>query len=105
MKYFLIILFLLTANLFAMTIDEEIQAVSQANPKERYKLMNALKQRIASMNAQDRQAIIHQMRSQHKPHGTTTSPNALHHQKTLRPKTKQQGQKPQAPPRQNTPRR
>lgn len=62
MKILLFLTFILSLYTSAMTIDEEILTVQQANPENRYKLMNALKKRISSMNISERKQAIMKLR-------------------------------------------
>ncbi len=52
----ILLLFLITLSLFSQTnsIDEQIAQLQYANPQDRYKLMNAIKVRISSMNTSNR---------------------------------------------------
>lgn len=62
MKILLFLTFILSLYASAMTIDEEILTVQQSSPENRYKLMNALKKRISSMNISERKQAIMKLR-------------------------------------------
>jgi hypothetical protein len=67
MKILLIFLTLLTlSSLYAEDLDGEMQKIREASPKERVKLMNDLKRRIAKMNQNERSDAINKLRSQIK---------------------------------------
>jgi len=61
-KILLLLTIILSLYTSAMTIDEEILTVQQSSPENRYKLMNALKIRISSMNINDRKQAIMKLR-------------------------------------------
>lgn len=64
MKRVLFLLFIvLTFELSAMSLDEQIANVQKASPEKRFELMNALKQRISTMNANERHQAITKLRS------------------------------------------
>jgi len=62
-----------------LSVDQQIAAMQQATPQERVKLMNQFKQQLATMNAQEREKSISQLREQmkHKEQQGTSQ-----HQKT-----------------------
>ena len=60
--------FPLVADAQPSSIDMQIQAIHQAAPQERVKLMNAFKEQLASMNAEERSAAISEMRTQMQGH-------------------------------------
>ncbi len=62
----LIFLFALTAALVAetMSLDTQIAQMKEASPQERYVLMNAIKERISTMNAQQRAEAIGKLQQQ-----------------------------------------
>ncbi len=47
----------------ALSIDAQIEAIKKAPPHQRVKIMNALKERLADMNRQERAKAIAQMRA------------------------------------------
>lgn len=65
MKAAILFLAVLTAALYAVepTLDEQIAALQQAEPQKRYELMNAIKKRIATMNAEERSEAIAKLRT------------------------------------------
>ena len=69
-------LFPLAADTQSSSIDMQIKAIHQAAPQERVKLMNAFKEQLASMNAEERSAAISEMRTQMQGHqGRETQPH------------------------------
>ncbi len=66
MKYLLLLLILTLSTLFSasLTLDKQIAQLKDADPKERFTLMNALKLRIATMNASERSSAITQLKTQ-----------------------------------------
>ena len=58
----------LVADTQPSSIDMQIQAINQAAPQERVKLMNQFKEQLASMNADERSVAISEMRSQMQGH-------------------------------------
>ncbi|MCJ7765019.1 MAG: hypothetical protein MUP09_03680 [Thiovulaceae bacterium] len=54
----------LTLGMADATIDEQITAIKNAPAQERVQLMNQFKERLATMNASEREAAIKQMRIQ-----------------------------------------
>jgi len=62
-KILLLLTIILSLYTSAMTIDEEILTVQQSSPENRYKLMNALKRRISSMNISERKQAIMKLRN------------------------------------------
>ncbi|MCJ7765039.1 MAG: hypothetical protein MUP09_03780 [Thiovulaceae bacterium] len=54
----------LTLGMADATIDEQITVIKNAPAQERVQLMNQLKERLATMNASEREAAIKQLRIQ-----------------------------------------
>lgn len=54
----------LTLGMADATIDEQITAIKNAPAQERVQLMNQFKERLATMNASEREAAIKQLRTQ-----------------------------------------
>ncbi len=65
LKFFLALL-LGFGLLSAMSIDEQIRQLKAASPQERFELMNALKERIAAMNEEQRQEALKSLKTQMK---------------------------------------
>lgn len=53
---------LFMSSLYAVSIDEQIEAIKNAPPAERVELMNRLKTEIAAMNEEDRAKAINTLR-------------------------------------------
>jgi hypothetical protein len=65
----------LSAN--ELSIDEQIAALRDAPPQQRYQLMNAIKTRISTMNSAQRAEAIQKLRQQHNtPSTLVTIPGA-----------------------------
>jgi len=66
MKYIFVIVCMVPLLLLGasqeMSIDAQIAQIQKASPKERVKLMNRFKRRIAQMNQQERLEAIRQMK-------------------------------------------
>jgi hypothetical protein len=60
----LILLGSLTLAMADATIDEQITAIKNAPAQERVQLMNRFKERLAAMNASEREEAIKQLRAQ-----------------------------------------
>lgn len=60
----------------SLTLDEQIAQLQNADSKDRYELMNAIKQRISTMNATERTQAISQLRS--KIPNTTNTATSMH---------------------------
>jgi hypothetical protein len=54
----------LTLAMADVTVDEQITAIKNAPAQERVQLMNQFKERLATMNASEREAAIKQLRTQ-----------------------------------------
>ncbi len=54
----------LTLGMADVTVDEQITAIKNAPAQERVQLMNQFKERLATMNASEREAAIKQLRTQ-----------------------------------------
>lgn len=69
-----------------LSIDAQIEAIKHAPPQKRVEMMNALKQRLAAMNQEERAKIIAQMRAKmqknsmlrHNTHKTYDDTNRAH---------------------------
>ncbi len=63
-----ILLALLALQLYGAepSIDAQIEALADAPPQERFELMNAIKTRIAGMNAAEREAALSSLRQGHQ---------------------------------------
>jgi len=66
MKRLVFILMMTLGILYAtpLTLDEQIAQLQNADSKERFELMNALKLRISTMNADERSSAINQLKAQ-----------------------------------------
>lgn len=53
-------------SLAGQDIDEQMQMIREASPKERVEMMNKLKRQIVQMNQNDRAEAIEQLRAQMK---------------------------------------
>jgi len=89
-KILILLTIVLLLNASAMTIDEEILNVQQSGVDNRYKLMNALKSRISSMNVNDRkQAIMKLRKSSNVKSGAGISGSKVHPPKRRLDKSEQ----------------
>jgi len=57
-------------------LDQQIAKIQEASPEQRVLLMNELKQKIAVMNAQQREMLISEIQTQMHSHGSTST---IHH--------------------------
>ncbi len=87
----LIFLLALTATLVAetMSLDAQIAQMQEAAPEERYELMNAIKVRISTMNAQQRAEAIGKLQQQLHVQ-TPTTPSSMQLSDSMRQQMQQQ---------------
>ncbi|MBN2896769.1 MAG: hypothetical protein JXK05_12855 [Campylobacterales bacterium] len=90
-----ILLLLLTLQVWATepTIDAQIEALADAPPQERFEMMNAIKARIAGMNAKEREVALSTLRQGH-PNGSALM---LHRGANGSGEQLQKGKNPSAP--------
>lgn len=95
------LLFFIAATLTLLaqepSIDAQIEALQHADASKRYELMNALKQRISSMNAAQRSEAISKLQRQY---GSAPSANSAMNQRsdnTMRQQMLQQGNQKRPP--------
>jgi len=94
-KILLLLTIILSLYTSAMTIDEEILTVQQSSLENRYKLMNALKKRISSMNINERKQAIMKLRNNPSGKGRVGTINPIkQHPKVFIDKMKQNGRFP-----------
>jgi ERCC4-related helicase len=67
----------------SLTLDEQIAQLKNADSKDRYEMMNAIKQRISTMNATERTQAINQLRSKMQNHTNTATPMPSGQQKQM----------------------
>ena len=82
----ILILMLVLGILYAtpLTLDEQISQLQNANPKERFELMNALKLRISTMNTNERSSAIKQLKVQlHKNSTPSKNTSMQQHQQQM----------------------
>ena len=83
----LLFIFIMTLGILhaaPLTLDEQIAQLQNAEPKERFELMNALKLRISHMNANERSSAIKQLKSQmHQKNASQKNSAMQQHQKML----------------------
>ena len=61
-----------------LSIDAQIEAIKKAPPQKRVEMMNALKQRLATMNQEQRMKAIQQMRQKMQNKSHTKLPRKYH---------------------------
>jgi len=74
----ILLLILFGTTIVAQTIDQQIQEIKQAPSTTRVVLMNAFKQRLSSMNREERLEAIQSMRSHSSTQHTQHSGNTQH---------------------------
>ncbi|MEA3522965.1 MAG: hypothetical protein U9R50_08305 [Campylobacterota bacterium] len=85
MKYFILLLIITLSTLYSadITLDEQITQLQNSDAKERFKLMNALKLRISTMNANDRSQAITQLKTQMFKNNKSANPSNMQHQQQM----------------------
>lgn len=85
MKHLLLLLIFSLSIVYgaSLTLDDQIAQLKNADAKDRYMLMNAIKQRISTMNATDRNQAISQLRSKMSDQSHTGSPMPSRQQKQM----------------------